>query len=1159
MCPKSKYRGWTPPLPVSKEATALTELCHDRGGLASLTDHTTLELTEFSIYRPDHSAIHPAELEPLHILRVKDGVNELLFDGVISCGKERRYVKGVSFSIRAVEGYGDLTRHSVDDSVYIQTIQAKACNVWYRLQIPSPEYRFYHETFLWIANLGKHVIDYLESHEYEDVSLMHFRREFYDWMVSQHGEIPQFRAWLSEYGKTDYRIPINAYSDWLWNEAVDIEPENANKRLWTEILPERLSAIESNIVPSARPEHTKVTPFAYRCFKNAYFAEFLQPTEAVPDVLNSKMLRAKQLGFANDSGKYARETPTGVTIEKEQIRVGDVVGTHQDGGGRWDRSTATWFAFVQNIRTVRRRLVLDVIWIYHPVDILFVDYPIKNELFFSTDCNCNEAPFYAEEVTCKIDVLWHPKSVQTKRYFIRQKFDIHNEAFVSFKNSDRICQCRKEKERLSVYTKITSEYCLGDTVLVACNSDSNRESQEPLENQESRLEPVAIESFDDETEMVLVRRFLRRQEVSVPGERARSFPIQANEVVVSKELLNVKAEDIIRRCHVRKFPLETINASEIPTPYDRNGVGDCFYVASETSPYNYKEGPEFGSIGSQSLPGISLFCGGGSFDRGLEEGGATHTRYAIDYETKALHTYLANLTLEDEIQLYLGSVNTYLADALAGKGRKSRLIAKIGDIDFFCAGSPCVGFSTAQLNKHSPSSKQNASLVASVLSYIDLYRPRYGVLENVVPMASTSKDLKVPSIFSQLFFSVVALGYQVQCYILDAWSCGDPQSRSRLFITFAAPGLTLPRVPQLTHSHYRGQRNVGLGVYANGQKFCARRWEPTPFKFTSAKEATRHLPDIGNGRIGFCMSHPDHRLVTQLKLLKRVQISMIPTTPFGSCLASAMKLGLIPEPQINIIKNSTLRRQAENSKAFARVNPDKLFSTVMTRQACDDAHGGASLHWDQHRLLTVEEAKIAQGIPANEVIIGRPAMQYKIIGNGVARGVSVAIGLTFREAYAANGPDFPVPLSRLQHGSKVTMSTETTVTRTRVTESNAISTKKTSSYSLVIERETVPTVNLRAISETPSASTISPGKETNQNAHSTRTSSPKRVLVNMLDRLDSTSIAQDEGFDSRATELFMGSYLPGNVLPSAVGRRRLSHVEIIQHSERERKKVRREG
>jgi len=51
------------------------------------------------------------------------------------------------------------------------------------------------------------------------------------------------------------------------------------------------------------------------------------------------------------------------------------------------------------------------------------------------------------------------------------------------------------------------------------------------------------------------------------------------------------------------------------------------------------------------------------------------------------------------------------------------------------------------------------------------------------------------------------------------------------------------------------------------------------------------------------------------------------------------------------------------------------------------------------------EAKRAQGFPDDEVLIGAPKDGWKILGNSVARTVSLALGLSLREAWLKNEPD----------------------------------------------------------------------------------------------------------------------------------------------------------
>ena len=90
------------------------------------------------------------------------------------------------------------------------------------------------------------------------------------------------------------------------------------------------------------------------------------------------------------------------------------------------------------------------------------------------------------------------------------------------------------------------------------------------------------------------------------------------------------------------------------------------------------------------------------------------------------------------------------------------------------------------------------------------------------------------------------------------------------------------------------------------------------------------------------------------------------------------------------------------SHAWQRNDPDALAPTITTRCSVADGFTGRLLHWEADRCLTVMEVRRAQGYPDREVLIGTPANQWKVVGNGVARGVALALGLSLRSAWLGN-------------------------------------------------------------------------------------------------------------------------------------------------------------
>lgn len=693
----------------------------------------------------------------------------------------------------------------------------------------------------------------------------------------------------------------------------------------------------------------------------------------------------------------------------DSIQVGDVVGIERDQDTVWKGNADLWFAYVQDVRTsARGQSSLKVIWLYAPSDTSCstMHYPIHNELFFSDHCNCKDSTLPASDVVCKVTVdFFRGPGEGGAEFIVRQKYKIGDAAFVTLKKSDFRCVHYSGNGK-SEMEEFKERYHVGDTVLI----------RKRIGQKEDGLEPVEIVEFrvEGSTQLLLVRRLPRR---------SRDFPnekdARPNELVYTDEMFTIPAEKVERRCDIRFYTEDDKAKRRIPAPYNRDGTTDAYYITCrqvdgslsprlepllEPFPNTLIQGfdPSAPSI-RRRLNGMDLYCGGGNFGRGLEEGGAVHNKWAVDYDRDAIHTYHANLKYPQDTALYFGSVNDLLAQAM--KGRYTKYVPEPGEVDFISAGSPCQGFSNANQKKSNEKSLRNSSLVASVAAFVDFYRPKYALLENVVAMAAKGKEKQDQNVFSQLLCSLVGMGYQVQQFNLDAWSFGSPQSRSRLFVSIAAPGLRLPPPPSLSHSHPPGTRDRGLGVAANGVAFGLRRFEPTPFDYITAAEGTKDLPYVGDARTNTCIPYPDHRNSRFESYLKRVQISQIPVSPRGQTFMLAYQRGRLGKPQVDVFRWDNRHKVSKLSKSWQRVNPNGLLPTITTSAQPSCSFTGTILHWDQHRLLTIMEARRAQSFPDQDVLIGHPRVQWKIVGNSVARTVSLALGISLRHAWLAMEPD----------------------------------------------------------------------------------------------------------------------------------------------------------
>ncbi|KAF5521550.1 DNA (cytosine-5)-methyltransferase 3 [Colletotrichum aenigma] len=352
-----------------------------------------------------------------------------------------------------------------------------------------------------------------------------------------------------------------------------------------------------------------------------------------------------------------------------------------------------------------------------------------------------------------------------------------------------------------------------------------------------------------------------------------------------------------------------------------------------------------------------------------------------------------------EVHPFIGSIDDL--QRLALEGKFSDKVPNIGAVDFVSAGSPCPGFSRLTNDKNKPKLRKDQSLVAAFASFVDTYRPKYGLLENVLEIVQPCGK-KDEDVFCQLICALVGLGYQTHFFLLDAWPYGSPQSRSRVFLCFAAPGHRLPELPLHSHSHYQPvPRWKTLGKLPNNEPMGEQLVMPTPFNFIGSEEATADLPNIVDGKVDICIPFPDHRLAHGYTKYLRNQLSVIPTHPYGMSFMTTWDNGhgIMTKAERDFFPAKGDRVTQASSPAWGRCFPQKVMQTVTAAPSPADARLGRILHWNQNRILTVMEARRAQGFLDHEVILGQPKDQWRVVGNSVAREVSLALGLSFREAW----------------------------------------------------------------------------------------------------------------------------------------------------------------
>ncbi|TGZ80255.1 S-adenosyl-L-methionine-dependent methyltransferase [Ascodesmis nigricans] len=905
--------------------------------------------------------------------------------------------------------------------------------IWYELGEPSHEYERYHTPFIWMAAWARYFVAYLEQLldgqvAAKDITVENFRDDFSIWAKNQYKSKSYFAAWLVQYqegrhrGKNDLRSAVAAHPRWLWNQASTTftgyeRYKIQSATLWKQIMD--LKAIKPAHSPDESIRQTIVTPYVYNTFKDLFTTK-LEVVDFPQDVASestgpARLTTSRMLSTKSITTLIQQFLDPGRSFSY-QPRRRDVVAFAADEDSQWDRksmggkankSTNIWFGYVNNYillnsKSPEPKFKLFITWLYSPEHTVLEangDYPHKHELFFSDHCNCAApVPLYASDIIGVVDVEFFGGPDTKADCFIRQKYQVDEDdgeteegGFVTLQ-PEELTQCRCKRDEPIPWCQVRKKYSVGDTILISTIHEY--------------LEPAVIHAFEDNDMKITIRQ-LKRRCIDEPTARA-------NEVVYTHSFVSIAPDGVVRPCHVRIFHQYGLDPDfELPSPYDRHGAGDCFFITqedvngvfriikdSDVPPCKLRPGYLPSGIPSEHrLKGLDLFCGGGNFGRGLEEGGAVDMKWAVDIESAPLHSYQANLEPGSDTALYLGSINNYLKDAI--EGRYSNIVARPGQIDFISAGSPCQGFSLANKDRESDKSIQNCSLVSSLATAIDIYRPKYALLENVHQIAGMRRYNGRPgeyNVYATLVSAIVGMGYQCQHFILDSWSYGNGQSRTRLFLAVSAPGVGLLKRPPRSHSHHPDIRNAALYKAPGGKTFGKREMTAlTPFKYRTCGEDWAYLPNIHDAHVGVCIPFPDHRTSRVEDKFCRALLAHIPRFPSRQGLVQAIMSESLHPIWIPDYKEE--KKMNPNSRAWRRMDKDALCRTITTSVGPQCQYTGTWGHPSESRLITVHEARIAQGFPDHEVLMGKPAQQFKVVGNSVARGVSLAMGLSLRQAY----------------------------------------------------------------------------------------------------------------------------------------------------------------
>ncbi|KNH13794.1 cytosine methyltransferase [Vibrio lentus] len=234
---------------------------------------------------------------------------------------------------------------------------------------------------------------------------------------------------------------------------------------------------------------------------------------------------------------------------------------------------------------------------------------------------------------------------------------------------------------------------------------------------------------------------------------------------------------------------------------------------------------------------FDLFCGTGGFTKGFENSNRVDfdVRFGIDILDTSVETFKLNHAHAIGLSKDIRQVRRYEVEEMTG--------IKRGELDVLVGGPPCQGFSSIRPFRSTNDDDPRNSLFEEYASFVNYFRPKTFILENVVGLA-THKKGDTLSVMQECFHQI---GYDTDWKLLNAAHFGVPQKRERFVMVGVERGAKIV-FPKPTHS-YKGS--------TIGYKDKSRILTPEPYDLlsenvtlpnaVSAMDAIDDLPPIASG------------------------------------------------------------------------------------------------------------------------------------------------------------------------------------------------------------------------------------------------------------------------------------------------------------------------
>lgn len=360
---------------------------------------------------------------------------------------------------------------------------------------------------------------------------------------------------------------------------------------------------------------------------------------------------------------------------------------------------------------------------------------------------------------------------------------------------------------------------------------------------------------------------------------------------------------------------------------------------------------------------IDLFCGTGGFAQGfLNADESFKLAAAIDILPLASATTAANHPECVSITEDLRHV------------RPSKLKRALGSasVDLIIGGPPCQGFSSLRPFRSSTNDDPRNSLFEQFALYVNFFRPKCFVMENVVGLLTHEKG----STLERIETCFHDLGYETSWRILNAAHFGVPQKRERFVMIGAERGAKI-RFPQPTHQF--GGKTIGF----RDKSRLAVSTEGLP-RALSVMDAIGDLPPLLSGELATNYETPPKNPYQRARRRRSRKLTLHESANHSAKMLEVMSyagssIRNIPEHLV----------QTGFSSCYSRLDPDEPATTITVKFLSPAS--SKCIHPFQNRSITPREGARIQSFDDDYKFVGPKTNIATMIGNAVPPLLGTAI------------------------------------------------------------------------------------------------------------------------------------------------------------------------